>query len=303
MGRQAANNAIRPLPDRDGVAPSYLWLDEDRPGGMLAFLCAQFPAVGEAAWRDRMARGEVVEGGGTVLAEDSPVRRGMRIWYYREIEVETPIPFEEQVLYRDDHLVVVDKPHFLPMTPSGRFLRETLLVRLKDKLGLPALTPIHRLDRETAGVVIFSHCEASRGAYQSLFQQRSVKKTYEALAGPMAGRSFPFVHRSLMVEGTPFFRMQEVEGEPNSETLVDVIGERADKLLYRLEPHTGRKHQLRVHMAGLGAPIVNDAFYPEALACKGDDFSKPLKLLARSIAFRDPLSGQQRRFDSERTLD
>ncbi|HEY0490954.1 MAG TPA: RluA family pseudouridine synthase [Telluria sp.] len=303
MGRQAAANAIRPLPVRDGVAPSYLWLDEDRTGGMLAFLCEQFPAVGEAAWRDRMARGEVVDGAGAALAENSPVRRGMRIWYYREIEAETPIPFEEQVLYRDDHLVVVDKPHFLPMTPSGRFLRETLLVRLKDKLGLPALTPIHRLDRETAGVVIFSHCEASRGAYQSLFQQRSVEKTYEALAGPMAGRSFPFVHRSRMVDGTPFFRMQEVEGEPNSETLVDVIGERCDKLLYRLEPHTGRKHQLRVHMAGLGAPIVNDAFYPVALPCKGDDFSKPLKLLARSISFRDPLSGQRRRFDSERTLD
>ena len=302
MGRQAANNAIRPLPVRDGVAPSYLWLDEDRAGGMLAFLCAQFPAVGEAAWRDRMLRGEVVDGAGAVLDADSPARRGMRIWYYREIEVETPIPFEEQVLFRDEHLVVVDKPHFLPMTPSGRFLRETLLVRLKDKLGLPHLTPIHRLDRETAGVVIFSHCEASRGAYQSLFQQRSVEKTYEALAAPMAGRSFPFVHRSRMVDGTPFFRMQEIEGEPNSETLVDVIGERGDALLYRLEPHTGRKHQLRVHMASLGAPILNDAFYPVSLPCKGDDFSRPLKLLARSIAFRDPLSGQQRRFDSARVL-
>jgi tRNA pseudouridine32 synthase/23S rRNA pseudouridine746 synthase len=303
MGRQAANNAIRPLPLRDGVAPSYLWLDEDCAGGMLAFLCEQFPAVGEAAWRDRMTRGEVVDGTGAALVEGSPVRRGMRIWYYREIEAETPIPFEEQVLYRDDHLVVVDKPHFLPMTPSGRFLRETLLVRLKDKLGLAALTPIHRLDRETAGVVIFSHCEASRGAYQSLFQQRSVMKTYEALAGPMAGRSFPFTHRSRMVDGTPFFRMQEVDGEPNSETLVDVIGEQCDAVLYRLEPHTGRKHQLRVHMAGLGAPILNDAFYPVALPCKGDDFSRPLKLLARSISFRDPLSGQLRRFDSERTLD
>ncbi len=303
MSRQAASNAVRPLPVRDGVGPSYLWLGEDRAGGMLAFLCQQFPAVGEAAWRGRIARGEVVDGAGAVLGEDSQVRRGMRIWYYREIEEETPIPFEEQVLFRDEHLVVVDKPHFLPMMPSGRFLRETLLVRLKDKLALPHLTPIHRLDRETAGVVLFSHCEASRGAYQSLFQQRSVAKTYEALAGPMAGRSFPFTHRSRMVDGTPFFRMQEVEGEPNSETRVDVIGKCGDALLYRLEPHTGRKHQLRVHMASLGAPILNDAFYPVALPCRGDDFSTPLKLLARSIAFRDPLSGQQRRFDSERVLD
>lgn len=303
MGRQAERNAIRPLPNRGGVAPSYLWLDEDHAGGVLAFLAERFPAVGEQSWRGRIERGEVVDGSGDKLDADSPVRRGMRIWYYRELDEETPIPFEERVLFKDEHLLVVDKPHFLPMTPAGRFLRETLLVRLKDKLGLPHLTPIHRLDRETAGVVIFSHCEATRGAYQSLFQKRSVAKVYEALAAPMQGRSFPFVHRSRMEEGTPFFRMQEVEGEPNSETLVDVIGSRGDALLYRLEPHTGRKHQLRVHMASLGAPILNDAFYPVALPCKGDDFSKPLQLLARSISFRDPLSGQERRFDSARTLE
>ncbi|MGZ8289901.1 MAG: RluA family pseudouridine synthase [Telluria sp.] len=303
MGRQADQNAIRPLPIRDGVAPSYLWLDEDVDGGVLAFLCGRFPEVGEAVWRGRIARAEVVDHGGTALREDSQVKRGMRIWYYREIEAETPIPFEEQVLFRDGHLLVVDKPHFLPMTPSGRFLHETLLVRLKNELGLPQLTPIHRLDRETAGVVIFSHCEASRGAYQSLFQKRSVQKVYEALAGPMPGRSFPFTYRSRMVDGTPFFRMQEEEGEPNSETLVDLIGQRGDAVLYRLEPHTGRKHQLRVHMSALGAPILNDPFYPVALPCKGDDFSRPLKLLARSISFTDPLSGQPRRFDSVRSLD
>lgn len=303
MGSQAARNAIRPLPVRGGVAPSYLWLDEDYAGGVLAFLVARFPAVDEQSWRGRIARGEVVDGSGEKLDADSPVRRGMRIWYYRELDEETPIPFEERVLFQDEHLLVVDKPHFLPMTPTGRFLRETLLVRLKDKLGLPHLTPIHRLDRETAGVVIFSHCEATRGAYQSLFQKRSVAKVYEALAAPMPGRSFPFVHRSRMEEGTPFFRMQEVEGEPNSETLVDAIGSRGDAVLYRLEPHTGRKHQLRVHMASLGAPILNDAFYPDALPCKGDDFSKPLQLLARSISFIDPLSGEERRFDSARTLE
>jgi tRNA pseudouridine32 synthase/23S rRNA pseudouridine746 synthase len=302
MGRQADANAFVPLPIRDGVAPSYLWLNEDAGGGVLALLAQRFPDVQEAAWRERIARGEVVDGAGLVLRADSPARRGMRIWYYRELEAETPIPFEEQVLFRDEHLLVVDKPHFLPMTPSGRFLHETLLVRLKNKFDLPQLTPIHRLDRETAGVVIFSHCEASRGAYQSLFQKRSVNKVYEALAAPMSGRSFPFTHRSRMVDGTPFFRMQEVPGEPNSETVIDVIEARADAVLYRLEPHTGRKHQLRVHMAGLGAPIQNDAFYPVALPCKGDDFTNPLKLLARAIWFRDPLNGQLRRFDSARSL-
>ncbi|MFB9244618.1 RluA family pseudouridine synthase [Massilia antarctica] len=302
MGRQAKANAVVPLPVRDGVAPSYLWLDDNPPGGALAFLAAHFGDVGEAVWRDRMARGEVVDASGALLGPDSVLRRGMRIWYYRELDAETPIPFEEEILFRDDHLLVVDKPHFLPMTPGGRFLHETLLVRLKNKTGLTQLTPIHRLDRETAGVVIFSVREESRGAYQSLFQKRQVRKEYEALAAPLPALTFPLVRRSRMVEGKPFFRMQEVAGEPNSESVIDVIGAHGDTMLYRLQPHTGRKHQLRVHMAALGAPIINDSFYPDALPCKDDDFANPLKLLSRSIGFDDPLSGQARRFESLRTL-
>jgi tRNA pseudouridine32 synthase/23S rRNA pseudouridine746 synthase len=198
---------------------------------------------------------------------------------------------------------VVDKPHFLPMIPTGRFLRETLLVRLKRKLDLPHLTPIHRLDRETAGVVIFSHNPATRGIYQSMFQKRVIRKTYEALAPVLPGRAFPFTYRSRMVDGEKFFVMKEEEGEPNSETLVELIEEEGGLARYRLHPHTGRKHQLRLHMASLGAPILNDAFYPVALPCKGDDFTAPLQLLARAIAFEDPLSGAPRSFASQRTLD
>lgn len=294
--------ARAPLPQRNGVAPSYLWLPEGRWDNLLSFLVERFPLVGVADWRDRMARGEVVDADGAPQTPASPFRRGMRIFYYRELERETPIPFEEQILFRDEHLVVVDKPHFLPMIPSGRFLQETLLVRLKKKLALEDLSPIHRLDRETAGVVIFSIQQASRGAYQSLFQKREVSKVYEALAAPLVGRDFPFVYRSRMVEGEPFFRMQEVAGEPNSETLIDVIERRADATLYRLHPHTGRKHQLRVHMAALGVPIVNDAFYPVALPCKEDDVSQPLQLLARAISFTDPLTGAARQFESRRSL-
>ncbi|MES2127668.1 MAG: RluA family pseudouridine synthase [Pseudomonadota bacterium] len=302
MGWQADANAHVPLPIRDGVAPSYLWLPDGSWPNLIAFLVERFPAVDAQQWRARLARGEVVDQDGTALTPDSTLRRQMRIWYYRELDAETPIPFEEAVLFRDAHLLVVDKPHFLPMIPTGRFLHETLLVRLKKKYDLPQLTPIHRLDRETAGVVIFSHNEASRGAYQSMFQKRSIEKVYEALAPAMAGRSFPLVHRSRMEEGTPFFRMQEVDGVPNSETIVDVIAARGDAVLYRLSPHTGRKHQLRVHMAALGAPILNDAFYPVALPCKGDDFAHPLQLLARSIAFTDPLTGAPRHFESLRQL-
>jgi tRNA pseudouridine32 synthase/23S rRNA pseudouridine746 synthase len=303
MGRQANANAFVPLPILHGVAPSYLWLPQGHWDGMLQFLVERFPEVGEAAWRDRMVRGQVVDGAGVVLAPASAVHPGTRIWYYRELDVETPIPFEEQVLFQDQHLVVVDKPHFLPTTPAGRFLHETLLVRLKNKLGIADLVPIHRLDRETAGVVLFSASFASRGAYQSLFQKRNVSKVYEALAAPIEGLAYPHVHRSRMVEGTPFFRMQEVEGDPNSETLIEIMEMRGELALYRLQPHTGRKHQLRVHMASLGAPIVNDAFYPLALADKGDDFTRPLQLLARSIAFTDPLTGAARQFASARTLE
>ena len=288
---------------RDGVAPSYLWLPEGQWPGMLAFLVARYPQISAAQWLDRMARGEVVDGEGAVLGPDSAYRRGMRIFYYRELERETPIPFQEAILFQDEHLVVVDKPHFLPMTPGGRFVQETLLTRLKKNLDCAELTPIHRLDRETAGVVIFSRQVASRGAYQSLFQRREVHKTYEALAPALAERDFPFTYRSRMVEGTQFFLMREEEGEPNSETVIDVIERRGELNLYRLQPHTGRKHQLRVHLAAMGIPIVNDAFYPVALPCKEDDMSQPLQLLARAIDFTDPLSGAPRRFESRRSLE
>jgi tRNA pseudouridine32 synthase/23S rRNA pseudouridine746 synthase len=291
-----------PLPMRDGVTPSFLWLPEGEWPDMLTFMASNYPAVSEAQWRGRMERGDVVDGQGTPLMPGARYQRGMRIWYYRELDAETPIPFHEEILYQDEHIVVADKPHFLPTIPTGRFLKETLLVRLRQKLGIEELVPIHRLDRETAGLVIFSSNLNSRGAYQSLFQKRLVQKEYEALAAALPGREFPFVYRSRMVEGDKFFTMKEEPGEPNSETMIDVIEQRGEHVLYRLWPHTGRQHQLRVHLSALGIPIVNDAFYPVALPCKADDVSSPLKLLARAIGFPDPLSGEWRYFESRQQL-
>jgi tRNA pseudouridine32 synthase / 23S rRNA pseudouridine746 synthase len=249
-----------------------------------------------------MKKGEVVDENGIPLSAESPCRRGTSIFYYRELERETPIPFEESILYQDDHILVADKPHFLPVTPSGRFLRETLLVRLKKRLNFEHLVPIHRIDRETAGVVMFSHNPKTRSDYASLFHKREMRKVYEAFAPTLLGDYFPMTHRSCLVKGTPFFRMKEVESIPNSETCIDVVENMGDITLYVLTPVTGRKHQLRVHLAALGIPIINDKLYPNMQPRKADDFSLPLQLLARSISFPDPLTGQDRCFKSSREL-
>lgn len=291
-----------PLPLRDGVSPSYLWLQKGPWKTLLEFLVQRFPDVPEAVWRARMAREEVVDETGAALNAASPYRWGGRVFYYREIESEPAIPFEEHILFQDQHILVVDKPHFLPVIPGGRFLHETLLVRLKKKLQLDQLSPIHRLDRETAGVMIFSINARTRGAYQSLFQQRLVQKEYEAIAPDLFDVDFPIIHRSHLETGTPFFRMQEVPGEPNSETHIERIEKIGKICRYRLHPITGRKHQLRVHLAALGIPILNDTFYPIAQPCMADDFNKPLQLLAKSIAFNDPITGRERFFESQQKL-
>lgn len=297
------NTTTPPLPVRDGVAPSYLWLQKGSWATMFAFLIERFPDIPEHVWASRLARGEVVDDMGVALNENSPYRWGGRIFYYREIPSETPIPFEEKILFQDQHILVVDKPHFLPVIPSGRFLHETLLVRLKKKTNFTDLSPIHRLDRETAGVIVFSLNKDSRGAYQLLFQQRRVMKEYEAIAPHLTTYAKPFTYRSRMEEGVPFFRMQEVEGIPNSETQIELIERLGDTSRYRLRPLTGKKHQLRVHMTGLGIPILNDTFYPVALPCAADDLAKPLQLLAKLIAFVDPNTGQERCFESQQYLN
>jgi tRNA pseudouridine32 synthase/23S rRNA pseudouridine746 synthase len=249
-----------------------------------------------------MREGRVVDEAGRQLTSQSPYRAGACVYYYREPVEETRVPFAESVLHLDEHILVADKPHFLAVIPAGRFLRETLLVRLKRRTSLDTLVPVHRIDRETAGVVVFSVNPSTRGAYASLFQRREVSKVYEALSHARPALDFPLTRRSRIVAGEPFFRMKEEEGEPNSETRVDLIAARDDVSLYEARPLTGRKHQVRLHLAALGIPILNDRLYPEALPEGPEDFSAPLKLLARSVSFRDPLTGRERYFESERRL-
>lgn len=291
-----------PLPVRDGVSASLAWLPHGRWATLGEYLALRFPMVSEESWRVRMARGEVIDERGQHVGYDDAFRGGACIFYYREREGETPIPFEETILLQDDELMVVDKPHFLPVTPGGRFLHETLLVRLKRKTGVDTLTPIHRLDRETAGVMLFSVNPATRSLWQSLFRFRQVHKVYEAIAPFRDDLKLPADVSSRIERDEQFFRVKEVDGEPNAFSRIELLERRGELALYRLLPDTGKMHQLRVHMNSLGIPILNDGFYPVALPCKGDDFSAPLKLLARSIRFTDPVTGQERQFDSLRSL-
>ena len=288
--------------DDNGLAASRLQLLPGPWRTVLDGLCARFPAIPRELWIDRFARKRVLDAEGAALAVDAPYRVGAEIRYFREVADEAAIPFEEAVLHVDAQLVVADKPHFLPVTPAGGHVRETLLARLVRRLGNPALVPLHRIDRDTAGLVLFSADPGTRAAYQSLFRQRRIYKRYEAIAPALPGLVFPHVHAARLEAGEPFFRMREVEGAPNSETRIEVLERRDAWWRYALEPVTGRKHQLRVHMAALGAPIRNDRAYPELVPVVEGDYTQPLQLLAQALAFEDPLSGELRRFESRLQL-
>ena len=288
-------------PAIDGLRASRLQLPPGPWQTVLEALCVRFPAIDRAQWLDRMARGRVLDAGGHAITPETAFRAGAEIHYYREVEDEPRIPFEETVLFADEHIVVADKPHFLPVTPAGGFVTETLLARLLRRFDNPDLVPLHRIDRATAGLVLFSANPDSRTRYQALFRERRIDKHYEALAPALPGTAFPLTRSSRMERGEPFFRMREVEGAPNTETRVDVIECGKDTWRYALTPVTGKKHQLRVHMAALGAPIVNDLIYP-VLRTDVEDYSRPLMLLAKSLAFVDPLSGVERRFESRFSL-
>ena len=285
-------------PAIDGLAASTLQLPQGAWSSVLDCLCERFPAVARSTWLERMARGRVMDGYGRWLTPETPYQVGLEVHYYREVPEEPFIPFHEVVLHADADLVVADKPHFLPVTPAGGHVRETLLGRLIRRTGNDALVPLHRIDRETAGVVLFSANPRTHASYQAMFRERRIEKQYEAIAPALPSVQFPLTHSSRMAAGEPFFRMQEIDGPANSETRIDVLARGDGHWRYGLTPVTGRKHQLRVHMAALGAPIANDATYPSLRHRTPGDYSAPLQLLAKRLSFIDPLSGDRRSFRS-----
>ncbi len=292
-----------PLPTRDGVGPSCVGLSAGPWPTIAEFLIERFPAITREAWTERIEANDVIDEHGVPVTLARCYQSPLRVYYYRTLEAEAHIPFEEQIVFQDDELLVVDKPPFVPVTPTGKYLQQSLLVRLKRKLGLDDLVPMHRIDRSTSGLVLFSVRPATRGAYQAMFPERRIDKHYEAVVPWQNGvSSVPETYRSRLVDDEHFMRVREVPGEPNSETHIAVQQVRDGHALLKLSPVTGRKHQLRVHCQALGMPIVNDPIYPVLLPEGADDFDKPLQLLAKSLSFIDPLTGERRSFTSPRQL-
>ena len=294
---------LRPslLLTRDGVSPGCVVAVAGDGPTVLDWLAARLPALDRAAWAARLQADEVLDEAGRPAAAGAPCRPGQRLFYYRGWPDEPPAPVSERIVFQDEWLVVADKPHFMPVTPSGRFVQRSLLVRLKRRLGIDTLSPLHRLDRETAGLVMFAVQPPTRGAYQALLRERRVHKVYEAVAAHRPGLALPCTHRSRLVpDPARFFISREVPGSPNSETHIERAAVLGAHALYRLQPVTGQRHQLRLHMQSLGVPILGDSFYPQVLRDAGaaDDTARPLQLLARALSFIDPITGAPRHFTS-----
>ena len=279
-----------PLPVRDGLGPARLLL---QGGNVLAEFVRRFGDDSAA----KVRAGEVVDADGVAVDATTVLPAGAQVFLYRDLPDEVEVPFDIPVLYRDDTIVVVDKPHFLATMPRGGHVAQTALVRLRRDLGLAELSPAHRLDRLTAGVLLFTVHRDVRGAYQTLFARGEVAKTYLARSSAQPGLVAPQVISNRIIKRRGVLQAQIEPGEPNAETLIEPL----DGCRYRLTPRTGRTHQLRLQMATLGLPIDNDPLYPDVLDVTPGDFAAPLQLVPHRLEFDDPLTGEHRCFVSSRT--
>jgi tRNA pseudouridine32 synthase/23S rRNA pseudouridine746 synthase len=291
----------------EGVSASKVFLpaDQSHPN-LLQFFIAQFPHIKPSEWGQRFNDNLILDIEGQPLEANDPYQPNTHLMYFRRLAREPEIPFEEHILFQGEHLLVADKPHFLPVTPSGLYLHQTLLNRLKKKTQIQTLSPIHRIDRDTAGLLIFSIKPEERAQYQNLFRDRAVMKLYEAIApySEELSNKLPFTYSSRLEESEHFLQMQEVEGEANTDTRIELIEQNGSWARYCLMPGSGKKHQLRAHLNALGVPIKNDQIYPILTPYQEYelDFTKPLQLLAKKISFKDPITGEDREFCSGQEL-
>ncbi|WP_409473105.1 RluA family pseudouridine synthase [Streptomyces sp. HC307] len=293
-----------PLPQRAGVDPVRVRLPAEGPWATVReHLVERLSGAGAGIVDGMFAAGLIVGADGTAVAPEAAYVPGMFVWFHRELPDEVRVPFPLEVVHRDEHIVVVDKPHFLATTPRGSHVAETALARLRRELGLSTLSAAHRLDRLTAGLVLFTVRPEERGAYQTLFRDRLVRKEYEAVAPYDPALDLPRTVRSRIVKERGSLTAREAAGEPNAVSCIELIEHRTDLGRYRLVPGTGQTHQLRVHMNALGVPILGDPLYPVVTdPVPAGDFRRPLQLLARELEFTDPVTGVAHLFRSERTL-
>jgi len=284
---------------------SWVTLPEAAPPypALLDFLDRRFPRVGRDTWRRRLASGAVLTAQGEPVAEQTPYAPRLRLRYRRDVAEEPAIPGDTRILHQDAHLLAADKPHFLPVTPSGPWVNQCLLYGLMRRTGCADLAPLHRLDRETAGVVLFAVDRESRRRYGLLFRTGRVVRRYEAIAALPPDGKREWDVSSRLEKGEPWFRMRETDGPPNARTRIRLIDTRGRWGRYAIAPATGKQHQIRLHMARIGAPIAHDALYPELQPSPKTGYDRPLLLVARAIAFVDPATGRCRRFRSGRLLD
>ena len=291
-----------PPPARDGLNPSCVVVPAGAWANALDFFGWRFDKVARGDWVARFAAGDVIDEDASLVRADHLLHKGQRLYYFRDVPDEPHIPFQERILYQDEDLLVVDKPHFLPVIPSGKYVRETLLVRLGKTLNSTTLAPIHRIDRDTAGIVLFSLNPATRNAYSKLFRDHVVSKTYHAIARWNPDLTWPIQRHTRIGVSSHFMQQTEVDGPPNALTTIRPLLHDDALALYELKPVNGQRHQLRVHMNALGLPILGDGIYPELTPEGSANFENPLQLLAQSIAFTDPLSGEARHFESTLNL-
>ena len=333
----SSSNAFKP-PSKNGVGLSTVGIPANTSLCAIEFLTFKFKAISFEEWLQRFQEGDILNAEGRVMAPQDKLQHETHLHYYRSVRSEPELPFKAHIIYQDAHLLVADKPHFMPVTPGGRYVQQSLLVQLKQQFNLPELSPLHRIDRETAGLVLFSVRTQDRNAYQELFRRREVEKAYEAIAcAPESSPlklEFPRIHKSWMVEDTQFFKMRELvnsfdksdnsihagasSDSFNCETWIDCIerfsaGDSEKPFShqpaqtfakYLLKPLTGQRHQLRVHMNALGLSLLGDQFYPVVQRGpeEADDFKSPLQLLAKTLAFNDPVTGESRLFESRQRL-